>query len=78
MVVLNRGGWGGWSKLGDSVKWAIGSERNREVIKVGEQMRGIGPEGGAGGGEIIVAGTRHEGGQCEGSYTGQFLKKLGL
>ena len=26
----------------------------------------------------LAAGTPHEVAQCEGSYTGQFLKKLGL
>ena len=53
-------------------------EHNLDVVKVADHIIDIGPEGGAAGGEIIVAGTPHEVAQCEGSYTGQFLKKLGL
>ena len=30
------------------------------------------------GGEIVAAGTPHEVARCKRSYTGEFLKKLGL
>lgn len=38
----------------------------------------IGPEGGAAGGRILVAGTPHDVAQCPESYTGLFLKQMGL
>ena len=66
------------NKLVDRGNTVIVIEHNLDVIKVADHIIDIGPEGGAAGGEIIVAGTPHEGAQCEGSYTGQFLKKLGL
>ena len=66
------------NKLVDRGNTVIVIEHNLDVIKVADHIIDIGPEGGAAGGEIIVAGTPHEVAQCEGSYTGQFLKKLGL
>ena len=66
------------NKLVDRGNTVIVIEHNLDVIKVADHIIDIGPEGGAAGGEIIAAGTPHEVAQCEGSYTGQFLKKLGL
>ena len=66
------------NKLVDRGNTVIVIEHNLDVIKVADHIIDIGPEGGAAGGEIIVAGTPHEVAQCEGCYTGQFLKKLGL
>ena len=66
------------NKLVDRGNTVIVIEHNLDVIKVADHIIDIGPEGGAAGGEIIVAGTPHEVAQGEGSYTGQFLKKLGL
>ena len=53
-------------------------EHNLDVIKVADHIIDIGPEGGAAGGEIVAAGTPHEIARCKRSYTGEFLKKLGL
>jgi len=36
----------------------------------------LGPEGGAGGGTVVAAGTPEHIATVEESYTGQFLKKL--
>ena len=36
----------------------------------------LGPEGGAGGGTIVVTGTPEKVAKCEKSYTGQFLKSM--
>jgi excinuclease ABC subunit A len=36
----------------------------------------MGPEGGAGGGVVVVAGTPEEVAAFEGSHTGRFLKGL--
>ena len=65
-------------KLVDRGNTVIVIEHNLDVIKVADHLIDMGPEGGAAGGEILVAGTPHEVARCESSYTGQFLKKLGL
>ena len=36
----------------------------------------LGPEGGDGGGTVLVTGTPEEVAACEASYTGKYLKKL--
>jgi len=36
----------------------------------------MGPEGGAGGGTVVVAGTPETVGATEGSHTGHYLKRL--
>ena len=66
------------NKLVDRGNTVIVIEHNLDVIKVADHLIDIGPEGGAAGGEIIAAGTPHEVAQCARSYTGQFLKKMGL
>ena len=48
------------------------------MMKDGADIIDIGPEGGAAGGEIVAAGTPHEIACAPRSYTGEFLKKLGL
>jgi len=35
----------------------------------------LGPEGGHGGGELVVTGTPEEVAACKASYTGSFLKQ---
>ena len=65
-------------KLVDRGNTVIVIEHNLDVIKVADHLIDMGPEGGAAGGEILVAGTPHEVARCESSYTGQFLKKIGL
>jgi excinuclease ABC subunit A len=49
-------------------------EHNMEVVKAADFVVDLGPEGGAGGGEIVVAGTPEEVAACERSDTGRFLK----
>lgn len=51
-------------------------EHNLDVIKVADHIIDLGPEGGDGGGTIVVTGTPEEVAGCEQSYTGQFLKKM--
>ncbi len=36
----------------------------------------MGPEGGSGGGLVVATGTPEEVAQVEGSFTGQYLKKV--
>lgn len=53
-------------------------EHNLDVIKVADYLIDIGPEGGKEGGEVLVTGTPHEVAQCPKSYTGHFLKMMGV
>ena len=51
-------------------------EHNLDVIKVADHIIDLGPEGGAGGGTVVVTGTPEKVAKCEKSYTGQFLKTM--
>ena len=48
-------------------------EHNLEVIKTADWIVDLGPEGGDGGGEIVVAGTPEEVAGCKRSHTGHYL-----
>lgn len=50
-------------------------EHNLDVIKNGDHIIDLGPEGGDGGGEVIAIGTPEDICHIERSYTGQYLKK---
>ena len=49
-------------------------EHNLDVIKTADYIIDLGPEGGDGGGSIVVTGTPEEVAACEASFTGQYLK----
>lgn len=66
------------NKLVDRGNTSIVIEHNLDVIKVADYIIDIGPEGGAGGGRVIAAGTPHEVAQCEESATGEFLRRMGI
>ena len=51
-------------------------EHNLDVIKTADYIIDLGPEGGDQGGQVIACGTPEEVAEVEGSYTGQFLKRL--
>jgi excinuclease ABC subunit A len=51
-------------------------EHNLDVIKVADHIIDLGPEGGDKGGYVVGTGTPEEVAAIEGSYTGQFLKKI--
>ena len=51
-------------------------EHNLDVIKSADHIIDLGPEGGDGGGMIVAEGTPEEIINIEGSYTGEYLKKL--
>lgn len=63
-------------KLVDGGNTVILIEHNLDVIKVADYIIDLGPEGGDGGGTVVVAGTPEEVAACEKSYTGQFLKPI--
>ncbi len=50
-------------------------EHNIDVIKTADHVIDMGPEGGDGGGQVIVEGTPEEVAACTESYTGRFLKE---
>ncbi|MEY4591859.1 MAG: hypothetical protein RIR18_754 [Pseudomonadota bacterium] len=51
-------------------------EHNLDVIKTADWLIDLGPEGGAGGGRILMSGTPEEIANCPQSHTGKFLKPL--
>jgi len=51
-------------------------EHNLDVIKTADWLIDLGPEGGAGGGEIIATGCPEEVAAVKASFTGRFLGKL--
>ena len=51
-------------------------EHNLDVIKTADWLVDLGPEGGDGGGKIVVAGTPETVAECPDSYTGRFLAPL--
>jgi len=51
-------------------------EHNLDLIKCADYIIDVGPEGGAGGGNIVAKGTPEEVANTEKSYTGQYLKKM--
>ena len=66
------------NKLVDRGNTAIVIEHNLDVIKVADHLIDIGPEGGAGGGEIIATGRPADVADEERSATGKFLRQMGL
>ncbi len=68
LVVLHR--------LRDHGNTMVVIEHNLDVIKTADWIIDLGPEGGAGGGEILVAGTPEEVARCARSHTGRFLAPL--
>ncbi len=65
-------------KLVDRGNTVIVIEHNLDVIKVADHLIDIGPEGGAEGGRIVAVGTPSEVARNDKSYTGLFLRKMGI
>jgi excinuclease ABC subunit A len=51
-------------------------EHNLDVIKTADWIIDLGPEGGDGGGQVVVQGPPELVARCPGSYTGQYLGKV--
>jgi excinuclease ABC subunit A len=64
------------TKLVDQGNTIVVIEHNLDVIKSADYVIDLGPEGGAGGGRLVGAGTPEELARTEGSATGEFLKAL--
>ncbi|MBT7299518.1 MAG: excinuclease ABC subunit UvrA, partial [Victivallales bacterium] len=51
-------------------------EHNLDVIKVADHVIDLGPDGGDGGGFVVVTGTPEKVAACPESFTGQYLRPL--
>ena len=63
-------------KFVDGGNTVVVIEHNLDVIKVADHIIDLGPEGGDMGGELTFTGTPEACADCEGSFTGQFLKPV--
>ncbi|MET3515640.1 excinuclease ABC subunit A [Pseudacidovorax sp. 1753] len=63
-------------QLRDAGNTIVVIEHNLDVIKTADWVIDMGPEGGAGGGQVVVAGTPEDVAACEASHTGRYLKRL--
>jgi excinuclease ABC subunit A len=61
-------------RLVDKGNTVIVIEHNLDVIKMADHIIDMGPEGGRGGGRLLIAGTPEKVAQCSESYTARFLK----
>jgi excinuclease ABC subunit A len=64
------------SRLVDQGNTVLVIEHNLDVIKTADWLIDLGPEGGSGGGSILVEGTPEQVAATPESYTGQFLGPL--
>ena len=63
-------------RLVDAGNTVVVIEHNLDVIKCADWLIDLGPEGGDGGGTVVVTGTPEQVAACPESYTGQYLKKM--
>ena len=63
-------------KLAEGGNTVVVIEHNLDVIKTADYIIDMGPEGGIRGGTVIAKGTPEEVAKNEGSYTGQYLKRI--
>ena len=63
-------------RLVDAGNTVLVIEHNLDVIKVADRLIDMGPEGGNGGGTVVVSGTPEQVAACSQSYTGKFLAPL--
>ena len=68
LVVLQR--------LVDQGNTVLVIEHNLDVIKTADWLIDLGPEGGEGGGQVVVTGTPEHVVECDKSWTGKYLKPV--
>jgi excinuclease ABC subunit A len=64
------------ARLVDAGNTVLLIEHNLDVIKSADYVIDLGPEGGAGGGTVVVAGTPEDVAACERSHTGAALRSV--
>ena len=62
-------------RLAEGGNTVVVIEHNLDVIKTADYIIDMGPEGGDGGGTVVVQGTPEEVAACSASYTGKYLKR---
>ena len=62
-------------RLCDAGNTVVVIEHNLDLIKTADHIIDLGPEGGDGGGTVLVAGTPEQVAECEYSHTGVYLRK---
>ena len=65
-------------QLTDAGNSVLVIEHNLDVLKVADYLIDLGPEGGDKGGEVVACGTPEQVAACASSYTGQFLRTVGI
>ena len=60
-------------RLVDAGNTVLVIEHNLDVIKVADRLIDMGPEGGNGGGTVVVSGTPEQVADCPRSYTGNLM-----
>jgi excinuclease ABC subunit A len=63
-------------QLRDAGNTIVVIEHNLDVIKTADWLIDLGPEGGAGGGQIVAVGTPEDVAACAESHTGRFLRPV--
>ena len=63
-------------RLVDAGNTVLVIEHNLDVIKMADRILDMGPEGGDGGGTVVVYGTPEKVAKCPDSYTGRFLAPI--
>ena len=63
-------------RLTDGGNTVVVIEHNLDVIKTADYIIDIGPEGGEKGGTVIAKGTPEKVAETEGSYTGEYIRKM--
>jgi excinuclease ABC subunit A len=63
-------------RLRDEGNTIVVIEHNLDVIKTSDWVIDLGPEGGAGGGQLIAAGTPEDIAATAASHTGRYLKRV--
>ena len=64
------------NRLVDAGHTVLLIEHHLDVIKTADHVIDLGPEGGHGGGKVVVAGTPEQVAACKKSHTGSFLKRI--
>ncbi|KRM13591.1 excinuclease ABC subunit UvrA [Paucilactobacillus suebicus] len=63
-------------RLVDAGNTVLVIEHNLDVVKSADWLIDLGPEGGAGGGQVVATGTPEEVAEVKESYTGKYLKPV--